>query len=337
MRRKGILISDIGSPRSFDVKDVRQFIGQFLSDPDVLDLPGGIRQVLAKGIIARTRAPQSAEKYRAIWTERGSPISTHTADLARELASRTQLKTAVGMRYGSPSIKEALLELAAVDELYVIGLYAQHAGATRMSLIKELARLNVQVPTHLLRPYCKFDDFKEELRSHVKRYLMPDVQTLVTSYHGLPVRQISKADTSRLHCLKTPDCCESPNAAHATCYRQNCVETTQCIREGVEIPVQLSFQSRVGPAKWLSPSTTDVITDAARSGLKVLAVTCPSFATDNLETLYDIALQERESFIEAGGQRLDLIPALNCEPIWINLLADWIQEPAQRFDLLPRS
>ncbi len=331
---RAVLLVNLGTPRSPSVRDVRRYLNEFLMDPHVLNLPWPARRLIVSGFILPFRPRRSAAAYASIWGEdgsaEGSPLLRHTEALGAALDERIDAPCATAMRYGEPSIAGAVQRLAAggCTELLLVPLFPQHADSTRTTAIEGVRRhLPAHMKLEVLPPFYDRDDYIGCQADLIERHLPPDWDHLLLSYHGLPERHITQADPTSAHCLASPDCCERDSTAHATCYRHQCYATAKALttRLGLDADrVTVSFQSRLGRLPWLTPYTDQVLAELPRRGIRRLAVYCPSFVADNLETLEEIGIQGREIFEQAGGESLTLIPCLNTSPDWVEALARWV-------------
>ncbi|MCB1214668.1 MAG: ferrochelatase [Deltaproteobacteria bacterium] len=327
----GILLSNLGTPKSPQTADVRRYLREFLSDPDVIDINKFSRWFLVNLIIAPFRAPKSTKAYQSIWMKEGSPLLVYSQRLTKALSESLEANYIVklGMRYGEPSLKTALQEFKqqGIDELRVLPLYPQYATSTTGSTEKAVLSLckTLKMPEPRFIP--SFFDHPDYIESIVKsaqenlKTFKPDF--VLFSYHGLPERQILKTDLSGQYCLKSPDCCDRLIAANGLCYRAHCAATTRAVAEGLELKKEnylMSFQSRLGRTPWIQPFTDLVLSQLAKEGKKRLAVFCLSFVADCLETLEEIGIRAREQWRAEGGEELLLIPALNDNSIWVETL-----------------
>ena len=347
---RAALLVNLGTPRSPSVADVRRYLDEFLMDPYVLTAPWPVRRLIVSGFILPFRPKRSAAAYASIWTEEGSPLLRHTERLGRAVGERTGLNCTVAMRYGEPSIASALAKLEAdgCTELLLVPLFPQHADSTRTTAIEAVRRrLPTGMKLEVLPPFHQRPDYIECQTRLIERHLPADWDHLLLSYHGLPEQHITKADPTGGHCLIKDDCCERASPAHATCYRHQCYATARALVRrlvtdaAAETPglagataaepglargqVSVSFQSRLGRLPWLRPYTDLVLAELPAKGVRRLAIYCPSFVADNLETLEEMGIQGRETFLRAGGESLTLIPCLNVEPDWVEALASWIK------------
>jgi ferrochelatase len=332
MAKPAILLINLGSPASPSVPDVRRYLREFLGDPRVLDLPAPLRWLLLEGAILRTRPRKSAHAYAAVWTPEGSPL------LRTSISVRQKLQEAVGpeipvhlaMRYGEPSIGRAVAEMAAagVTEVLIFPQYAHYAMSSWETVVvraeEELARQAPRIRVRTVQPFYADPDYIEALHAVSAPYLAQPHDHLLFSYHGLPARHLRKADSSQAHCLRVADCCSRCSPAHATCYRAQVFATTRALarRAGLgEDRYSVAFQSRLAGEPWLEPFTDQELKGLPPQGVRRLLVMCPAFVADCLETLEEIALAGRDTFLEAGGESFTLIPCLNDQAPYIDFLA----------------
>lgn len=323
LRRRGILITNLGTPAAPTQRAVKEYLEEFLMDPRVITLPGPLRYLVVKAIAMR-RSAQSAAAYEKIWTSSGGPLRDHAESLAQHVRESTSLQVEVGMRYGMPSIEDAYEAMKTTcDEVLVISAYPHYADSTYKSAVEHLKSVFADTRTLITRPYFDEPDFIAAHVALLNAHIASDIEHLLLSFHGVPELHIRKADESRSHCLQADDCCTNPHPCQATCYRFQCFRTATLLSAAVALPTSVSFQSRLGPARWLQPYTIDEVRRLAESGVRKLGVACPSFVSDNVETLYEIAYEVRDEFLAAGGTRLDVIPCLNESEKWIELVAKW--------------
>ena len=334
--RKGVLLMNLGSPDSTEVKDVRRYLNEFLMDERVIDMPYLSRLFLVKGLITPFRAPKSAEAYRTIWTKEGSPLIILTKQLQAALQQQVDLPIEIAMRYGNPTVKHAFDELLKIEpqleEVIAVPLYPHYAMSsyeTAVESAKEIhAKNKYPFKLEFIKPYYNEPDYIEALAENMKPFLQQEYDHILFSYHGIPERHLIKADTTGCHCLKTENCCSTPSAAHATCYRHQCYTTTKLVTEKLGIPkdkYSISFQSRLGRDPWLKPYTDFRLIDMPKEGIKKILILCPAFVSDCLETLEEIEERGKETFIEAGGESYQMIPCLNVHPLWVKTIAGWVK------------
>lgn len=331
---KGILLVNLGSPDSTEPKDVKKYLGEFLMDERVIDLPLWARTLLVKGIILRTRPKASAEAYKKIWWKEGSPLIVISERLQEKVQKQIDLPVGLAMRYGSMSIHKGLQELVnkGVDEVLLIPLYPQFAMATTetiMVLADEIRNAHFpDLKIESLPPFYKDPDYIEVLSNSIKRHLQGKTyEHLLFSYHGVPERHIKKSDVTKLHCKIDGSCCTTPSEAHEFCYRHQCYEVTRMVAEKLQLKgdtFSTSFQSRLGFDPWLQPYTDRTIERLAKQGIKNMAIVTPAFVSDCLETLEEIAMEGKEIFHEMGGGDFTPIPCLNDDDAWAALLSKWI-------------
>ncbi len=337
MANKAVLLANLGSPDSADTEAVRRYLNQFLMDPHVIQLPWLLRRIIVSLFILPLRPKASAQAYQSVWMEEGSPLVVLSEQLKKALQCQLNMPVAMAMRYGNPSIETELLTLSqqpGIDEVLYIPLYPHFADSTVTTSIEEAQRVikehDLNIKLNVIEPFYEQPDYINALVESAKPYLEQAYDHLVFSYHGLPESHIKKSDPTGLHCLKSSSCCQTPSEAHKTCYRHQVMRTTQCFVEQAQIAsdkYSVTFQSRLGRAKWLAPNTEDRLRELAQSGIKKVLVICPAFVTDCLETLEEIAIRADEVFKEAGGNELHLIPCLNGHPKWVDALAAWCQTP----------
>jgi ferrochelatase len=294
-------------------------------DERVIDVPLALRALIVYGFVLPFRPKHSVEAYRKIWTENGSPLVS-TGRRVRELLGRASgLSVELSMRYGNPSIEAGISNLVSrgVDEIVAIPLFPHYAMSSYETAVERVKHVRAEFAAHaklkIIPPYFANSDYIEALDASAA---MPaDYDHLLFSFHGVPERQIRKTDPTRTHCLST-GCCDAPSSAHATCYRHQCFVTAKLFAQRAGIArYSVAFQSRLGRDKWLSPATDAELVRLAQGGVKKLAVICPAFVADCLETVEEIGIRGRDTFLGAGGQEFTLLPCLNDHPRWIQALA----------------
>ena len=333
---KGVLLVNLGSPDSTDPKDVKKYLDEFLMDPRVIDVPFLLRSFIVRGIILNTRPKKSAEAYKRIWWEEGSPLIVLSERLQKKVDELTSVPISLAMRYQTPSIHQGLQELheQGVDEVLIFPLYPQFAMATTETILvlaEELRRKYfpdmqfTSVPAFYNHP-----DYIRVLGNSIQESLQgKEIEHLLFSYHGVPERHIRKSDITKSHCRIDGSCCQTPSAAHQFCYRHQCYETTRLVAEYLEMKegsYSVSFQSRLGWDPWLKPYTDRTIERFGLNGTKKLAVVTPAFVSDCLETLEEIGMEGKEIFHEVGGEDFSVVPCLNDREDWVRMLARWVDE-----------
>ena len=318
---------NLGSPDSTEVRDVSNYLKEFLMDARVIDSPYLLRTILVKGLITPFRAPKSAEAYRSIWTKDGSPLVSITRTLQKVLQQKTDEPIEIAMRYGSPSMKMAydnmLSKNPGIEEVTLLPLYPHYAMSSYETAVAHAQTVHAKgkypFSITVIPPFYNDPGYIEALAESIKPYL-DGKSHLLFSYHSIPERHIQKSDTTGSHCLKAMNCCEVPSAAHSHCYRHQCFATTYLVAEYLRIPKNMfsvSFQSKLGRSEWLKPATTARMDEMPKEGIKNLLVVCPSFVSDCLETLEEIAIREKSNFMNAGGESFTFIPCMNTQPRWI--------------------
>ncbi|HED09828.1 MAG TPA: ferrochelatase [Caldithrix abyssi] len=325
-----VLLVNLGSPASTEVDDVRRYLRQFLMDKYVIDAPYPIRKLIVEGFILPFRPKYSAEAYRAIWRPDGSPLIVLSEHLRAKLQEEISVPVALAMRYGEPSIGRVLENYPGLEEVLLIPLYPHYAMATTQTVEEEVTRVlgrkKKAIKLRVIPPFYEDKEYIEALYNSMASYLRQDYDHILFSYHGLPERHIYKSDPTGSHCLKKENCCHADSPAHKTCYRHQVIRTTELLARRAGIPAgkyTLAFQSRLGVDQWLKPSTAEILEKLPRQGVRKLLVACPSFVTDCLETLEEIGIQGKETFLQAGGESYTMIPCLNEHPQWVKLLALW--------------
>ncbi len=333
---KGVLLVNLGSPDSPDPKDVKRYLGEFLMDERVIDVPLWARTLLVKGIILNTRPKASAKAYQKIWWDEGSPLIVLSERLQHKIQQQVDLPVALAMRYGSLTIKKGLQELVdkGVDEVFLMPLYPQFAMATTETILVLAEAIRKehfpQISIQDLKPFYNNPQYVEVLSNSMKRHLEgKNYEHILFSYHGVPERHIRKRDVTKSHCKIDGSCCVTPSKAHEFCYRHQCLEVTRLVAENLGLKdgsFSTSFQSRLGFDPWLQPYTDRTIERLGKEGLKSMAIVTPAFVSDCLETLEEIAMEGKEIFFEMGGQEFTTVPCLNDDQEFVDLLANWIKE-----------
>lgn len=336
---KGVLLVNLGSPDSPEPKDVKKYLGEFLMDQRVIDIPLVARTALVKGIILNTRPKQSAAAYKKIWWDEGSPLIVISERLQKKIQKHVDYPVGLAMRYGSMTIKKGIQQLVdkGVDEVLLFPLYPQFAMATTETILvltEELRKTDFpnlkieSVPAFYNKP-----DYIEVLANSIKRHLEDkNYEHLLFSYHGIPERHIKKSDVTKSHCKIDGSCCVTPSKAHAYCYRHQCLEVTRLVAEKLQLTqdsFSTSFQSRLGFDPWLQPYTDRTIERLGKKGIKNMAIVTPAFVSDCLETLEEIAMEGEEIFHEVGGKAFTTIPCLNDDDEFVELLSNWINKWAE--------
>ncbi len=336
--KTGVLVVNLGTPDSPTRYDVYRYLREFLTDRRVIDYPWVARQALVQGVIAPFRSGSSAKLYQDLWTEEGSPLKVFGESLVAQLQPRMgeEYIVRLAMRYQEPSIEDTIKELLAedIDKLVVFSLFPQYASATVGSVHDEVMRVLREVDNIpelvLIRDYYDYQPMIDCFVDNAKAFELDNYDHVLFSFHGLPERQLRKADRHE-HCTKAENCCGNIGAHNQYCYSAQCHATARAIAEGMGLsPKQysISFQSRLGPEKWAQPYTSETIKQRYEAGNKKLLVLCPAFTADCLETVIEIADEYHEEFMEMGGEVLDLVPSLNDMPAWVEAVAGLIEVKA---------
>ena len=337
----GVLLVNLGTPDAPQAPEVRRYLREFLSDPRVLDISPIGRWLLLHVIILPTRPAKSAEAYRKVWRPEGSPLLHFSRALTDEVrAALPDMQVELAMRYGNPSIRAGLTALRdrGCDRIVVFPLYPQYAasstGSTVEAVYREAAGLWNTPYLTIVPPFYDdpgFIDAFAQVGAPVLEEFRPD--HVLYSFHGRPERHMHKSDVSGTHCLRSDDCCAQIVAANRHCYRAQCFATASALTARLGLApdtTSLSFQSRLGRAVWIRPYTDIVLPELARRGVRRVAVFCPAFVADCLETLEEIGIRAEEDFKRAGGEALRLVPSLNAHPAWVRAAADLVREAAPR-------
>jgi ferrochelatase len=330
---RGVLLVNLGSPDSTSVGDVRQYLREFLMDGRVIDVPWPLR-VFIVGMILITRPRQSAKAYRKIWTPEGSPLIVTSRRVQAKLQERVTVPVELAMRYGNPSIADAVRRLAEekIDGLLLIPLFPHYAMSSYETAVEQVrqvaARIAPRMQLVVQPPYGDAPDYVSALAASAKNHLEAGYDHLLFSFHGVSERHLKKSDPTGRHCLFRPNCCETASPVHATCYRAQCLQTVAAFVKRVGVPAgkfSVSFQSRLGHGSWLRPYTDLELAELPGRGAKKLLVICPAFVSDCLETLEEIGIRGRATFLSAGGKEFTLVPCLNEHPLWLTALENMVR------------
>lgn len=320
--RVGVLFVNLGTPDAPQKSDLKRYLKEFLSDPRIVEAPRWLWWLLLRLVILPRRSGKSAEAYREVWTERGSPLAYLSADLVEavktQLAGEFEVECALAMRYGSPSVANVLDQMAAqqVRRLLIVPLYPQYSATTTASIFDAVTS-HLQgrrwIPElRFINEYHQYDAWVQAMADHIaaQRAKLPQAERLILSFHGIPKRYFLNGD---------PYYCQCQASARRIAAALNLSEDEYIV----------TFQSRFGKEEWLQPYTDHTLERLGREGVKRVQVVCPGFAVDCLETLEEIAGENQEIFKAAGGEALDYIPALNAEPAHAAALANIVREHLQ--------
>lgn len=329
----GVLLINLGTPRSFKPRDVKRYLTQFLTDERVIDIPFLARQLLVRALIVPKRYRESARLYQTIWMEEGSPLLVYGRRTQKQLQERLgeRFQVRLAMRYQTPSIKEGVSALARCEHVIVLPLFPHYASATTGSVFQEVfycfSRL-LRIPSlHFISDYYDHPHFIEAWAERGREKEWERFDHILFSYHGLPEKQVRRSDSTG-RCLRSAHCCQT----NRLCYSGQCVATTQLITQKLGIPKERfshCYQSRLGRAPWLKPYTSDALAALAKQGKKRLLVFSPAFVCDCLETLEEIGVQYQEEFKELGGEKLELVSGLNDHPKWMDALEELVRPLAR--------
>ncbi len=329
--KKGILLINLGTPDSPSVPDVRKYLREFLMDPRVIDINAFGRTLLVKGIIAPFRGPKSAKSYQAIWTKEGSPLMAYGLKVKKLLQQKMgdDYHVDLAMRYQSPSIESVLDDFykRKIFDIKVIPLFPQYASATTGSVHEKVMDIvgswQIVPRIEFVNSYYNHPLMLNAFAEIGKEYLKDGYDHVLFSFHGLPVRQLIKSDPSGSHCQKIEACCETITENNKFCYSAQCYQTAKGIAAKLDLKesqFSICFQSRLGRDPWIQPYTSKVIEELAHQGKKKILVFCPAFVADCLETIFEIAVEYQEEFVNYGGEKVQLVPGLNDHPKWIEAL-----------------
>ena len=342
--RVGVLLVNLGTPDSASVADVRRYLREFLGDPRVLDTHPLLRTLLLYGAILPFRPRRSAAAYAQIFDGAGSPLLAHGRALAEAVAKRLGDRFAVelGMRYGQPSLADALARLrgTGAERVVVVPLFPQYAGSSTGSALERIYALAgahwTVAALSVAPPFYDDPGFIRCLAAGAGPRLADfGADHVLLSYHGLPERQVRRSDPTGSHCLAGPDCCEVIGRENRDCYRAQCFATSRALAEALSLDADawsVSFQSRLAGTPWIRPFTDHELPRLAERGVRRLAMICPSFVADCLETLEEVGIRARRQWAELGGEALELVPCLNAQPDWVDTVATWVRAhaPAER-------
>lgn len=342
MNKKGILLVNLGSPKSTSVPDVKEYLDEFLMDEKVIDYRWFFRSLLVRGIILRKRPKKSAEAYKTVWTEQGSPLIIITEQIREKLQQRFDVPVEIGMRYAEPSIENGIQKLVnqGVTNIVLFPLYPQYAMSTTETVVDKAEEVRKEkfpgVQISYVEPFYDRDIYIDCLAESLREKLPEEFDALQFSYHGVPERHLYKTDPTNT--CKIGDCChEESRPSHKFCYRHQCYKTTELVIEKLGIPKEktiVSFQSRLGRDKWIEPYTDETLENLPKKGVKNLAICCPAFVSDCLETLEEISEEGREIFLHSGGKEFHYLPCLNDEERWIDVIETLCREKLDGFYLV---
>ena len=330
----GILLINLGSPKKLTKKSVREYLKVFLSDDYVLDLPKILQQIILRVFILPFRPKKTLEAYELIWTPEGSPLIISTESIANKLSLKTGWDVDYAMRYEDPSIENALLNFKnkGIYKIIVISLYPHNALATTITTEIETRivanKLSEDFELVFTKPFFDNEIYINAISKTIKPHIeKASFDKIVFSYHGIPKRQAKKTDETGEHCFSDGNCCEIVGDGSKDCYRSHTRIASDLTAKKLGLSDdqwEVAYQSRLGPG-WLTPFTDKRLAELPEEGKKNIAVLCPSFISDCLETLEEIDIRGRKTFFDAGGKNMTYIPCLNDSEDTINLLENLVK------------
>ncbi|CDZ77500.1 Ferrochelatase [Legionella massiliensis] len=322
--KKGLLLINLGTPDAPYPPAIRRYLAEFLRDKRVIDLPALLRYPLVYGAILPFRPKQTAKAYQEIWTDQGSPLEIHSFNLQRKLQEGLgeQWLVSLGMRYGKPSLQKGLDQLKHCEQLTILPLYPQYSSAATGSALEKILSLiasKTTIPSlNLIRDFYQDPGFIRSQATLIKPELDKN-DYLLFSYHGVPERHLKKSGCSKVCTVA----CAPISEANQACYRAQCYSTTLALAQELQLSetkYSMSFQSRLGKTPWIKPYTDEVLAELIDKGIRRLAIACPSFVADCLETLEEIGIRAKQQWLALGGESLSLIPCVNDTDLWVEAL-----------------
>ena len=319
--KQGVLLINLGTPDSATYTSVWRYLSEFLADERVITLPALLRYALLYGIILPFRTHRTLHAYQKIWTKFGSPLRFYSEQLKDNLQEKLgdNYIVSLGMRYGNPNIKSALLKLTDCQHITILPLFPHYSSAASGSalehVLKQISRQTLIPHLTIIREFYQHPSFINAEVKRIKPYIK-DHDLILFSYHGIPNSHLTTSGCKTI----CHDACPTPSQSNPNCYRAQCFETTRLIASQLQItPHQFatSFQSRLGKTPWIKPYTDEILSQLIKQGVKKLAIVCPSFITDCLETIEEMGMQIAQQWQSLGGEKCTLIPGLNIECDWI--------------------
>ena len=333
--KKAVLLISLGTPDSPSWFDVASYLSQFLGDSRVLStIPSFLRFILVNLIIVPTRTFSSSKSYKALWTDRGSPLKFHMEDLTEKVKNALQDSYDVeyAMRYKNPSLKNKLqdFEKRGYEEIILLPVFPQYSSAANGSFLdyalQQISKWNVIPSVKTVSQFYDNDAFLEAFKENILEFDLNSYDKIIFSYHGLPISQLD--DTYSEGKCDDRDCENGVSGDNHHCYKAACYETTKLLLNKLNINPDktiTAFQSRLS-SNWVKPFSDKVIEDFAENGVKNILVVSPSFTGDCLETIFEIGVEYEELFIEKGGQKLDYVPSLNSNDNWVKCIEDMVRK-----------
>lgn len=312
-RKTGVLLLNLGSPDNCEPPAVRRYLREFLSDRRVIEMPPALWRLILCGFILPFRPKQSGALYRKIWTDKGSPLIVHTQNLAKDLQNQLNTPVYAAMSYGNPSAVDIIRQMKqdGITHIVALPLFPQYAssaaGAALDALWRALLKTRVQPAVQTISAFYDFEPYIDALANNIKNAQTPNADMLLMSFHGIPLAQHTAGDV----------------------YKAQCYKTAQLLADKLNLNEQqyrVVFQSRFGRAKWIEPSTQDILDELPKQGIKNIDICCPGFVCDCLETLEEIAISGKKIFINAGGERYHYIHCLNNTPNNVSMLKELLKK-----------
>lgn len=333
MASTAVLLLNVGTPEQLSSNAVKKYLREFLNDARVVDLPALIRKFLVNFLIVPFRYKTTTHAYRSIWTPNGSPLLVISRQMQQALQHQLgdDYHVKIAMRYGQMNIDEVLSELSQFKSIIVVPLYPQYSSAaTGSSVAKVLQYFERQwnVPQlQIVRDFYSHPGFINSYINLIKSAVTSQkIDHYIFSYHGLPENHVKKSG-----CHSSCDhlsACPGVSIQNQFCYRAQCFETSRLLAKGLQISdqqYQVAFQSRLGRTPWIKPYTDFILPELIKQNVKRIAVVCPSFVVDCLETLEEVHIRLKEQWLKLGGEAFVTVPCLNDDPIWIEALADLVR------------
>lgn len=335
----GVLLCNLGTPEAPRAPEVRRYLRQFLSDPRVMDIPAPVRKAVLELAILPKRPAASASAYQKIWTDAGSPLLVNSVALRDRVAAQLpDAKVVLGMRYGEPALDKAYAELVAAGcvRIVVLPLYPQYAASSTGSTLEVLygeAGRAWNTPALTVVPAFYDDPRFIDAFAQVAAPVIAEheVDHVLLSFHGLPERHMKKSDMTGAHCLASASCCDAIGPANAWCYRAQCYATARALASKLALAPEtwsVGFQSRLGRTPWIKPWSDEVLIELRSRGIERIAVMCPAFVADCLETLEEIGIRAAEDWRARGGEKLVLVPSLNATAPWVDAVVGLVRDVA---------
>ncbi len=333
--KTAVLLINVGTPNSPKTSHVRQYLTSFLNDPRVIDIPWLLRKILVNLIIIPFRASRSSKLYKMLWTAQGSPLLVHGKQVQHDLQNQlgSNYTVFLAMRYGEPSLKTALQQIKAnnFSQLTVLPLFPQYAssstGTALEAVMSEVKTWQVIPKMNIINQFYNHPLFIDAFAKRIQAYQPAQYNHIIFSYHGLPIRHISKIHPQ--HNCNSCTCAQAMPPHGTYCYKATCYETTRLLAHKLNLQpgtYSQSFQSRLS-SNWIQPFTDHRLKELAHSGTKRVLIVAPAFVADCLETTVELGHDFKNLFLQAGGQELQYVESLNSMPEWITALHHIVTNP----------